>query len=144
MIRYILENEFQLIINCPDYHETKGFVENNNIFVKDKKFNLTFEEIVKEKLLFKEEGEFFHSYESKYSFNKDATLKLLKKISFEKSRLLLHEKLFFWFPDYLELSYKKFNIIMNENGVISIPTRYYIAIMVNLFIDNLGGVNYKK
>jgi hypothetical protein len=93
---------------------------------------LTLEEISKEKLLLKKIGELV-TEKTKYNIDKKKAEKLLIKISLEKGRLLLHEKIFLWFPEYLDVNYKTISVIMNEKGYLPIPSRYYIAIMVIYF-----------
>jgi len=90
---------------------------------------LTLEEILKEKLQLKKIGEFV-TEKTKYNVDKKKAEKLLIKISLEKGRLLLHEKIFLWFPEYLDVNEKTISVIMNEKGYLPIPFRYYIAIMV--------------
>lgn len=90
------------------------------------------QEICKERLVLKEIGE-LATEKSKYNIDKEKAIKLVKKISIEKGRLLLHEKIFLWFPDYLDINYRMINSIMNEKGYLSIPCRYYIAIMVRQY-----------
>jgi hypothetical protein len=93
---------------------------------------LTLEEISKEKLQLKKIGELV-TEKTKYNIDKKKAEKLLIKISLEKGRLLLHEKIFLWFPEYLDVNYKTISVIMNEKGYLPIPSRYYIAIMVIYF-----------
>lgn len=129
MIRYILEAEFKIKIFASDYYVAKTYFRNTSIFADENTQNLTLEEISKEKLLLKKFGELV-SEKTKYKIDKKKVEKLLVKISLEKGRLLLHEKIFIWFPDYLDINYKTISIIMNEKGYLPIPHRYYIAIMV--------------
>ena len=129
MIRFILESEFDIKVSVYDNFLAKSFLRKINLFANEKIPNHTLEEICKEKLVLKEIGD-FETEKSKYNHGKEKTLKLIKKITQEKSRLLLHEKVLLYFPDYLEINFKMINIIMNESGYLSIPCRYYIAIMV--------------
>ena len=129
LIRYILDTEFKVKFSIPDSLASRSFLQNSTIFSKEKNPYLSFNEICKEKLIVKEEGELCHSSESKYKYDKGEARKLLKTIICEKNRILLYEKLLLLFPDYLDINMKMINIIMNESGFISIPQRYYLAIM---------------
>jgi len=131
LIRHVLEKEFKIKIFASDYFVAKTFLRNTSIFANEKALNLSLEEICKEKLVMKEFGE-LATEKSKYNVDKDKAVKLVKKISVEKGRLLLHEKILLWFPDYLEITYKTISVIMHENGYLAIPIRYYIAIMVHI------------
>jgi len=130
-IRNILESEFKLKIFATDYFVVQSYLRNTSIFVDENTQNLTLEEIFKEKPIMKEIGE-LATEKSKYNIDKEKAVKLVKKISCEKGRLLLHEKILLWFPDYLDINYKMINVIMNEKGYLPIPCRYYIAIMVSI------------
>jgi len=141
IIRYILENEFHVKINAFDNFISKSFIPTINIFENEKSCNVNLEEISKEKLIMKDIGD-LSSKKSIYLIDEEKTFKLIKKISNEKSRMLLLDKVLICFPDYLEINYKIINIIMNENGYLSIPTRYYIAIMVSSY-NYIGRMYYQ-
>ena len=134
LLRNILQNEFKIKIFALDYCVSKSHLRKTIIFADEKTHNLTLEEICKEKLQIKKIVEIV-TEKSNYKIDRKKAEKLLKKISLEKGRLLLHEKYLYWFPDYLEINYKSLNIIMNEKGYLSVPCRYYIAIMVFIIIN---------
>lgn len=134
LIRNILHTEFKIKIFASDHYVSKYYFRNSSIFTDENTENISLEDICKEKLQIKKIGELY-TEKSKYNIDKKKAEKLIKKISHEKGRLLLHEKILLWFPDYLDINYKSITVIMNEKGFLSIPCRYYIAIMVLIIIN---------
>jgi hypothetical protein len=128
ILRFLLEIEFKIKIFASDYYVAKTFLRNTSIFSNENSQNLSLEEITKEKLILKEIDE-LATEKSKYNIDKEKAVKIVKRVASERGRLLLHEKILLWFPDYFEINNKLINVIMNENGYLSIPCRYYIAIM---------------
>ena len=92
--------------------------------------NETLESILNEQDNLKTEGSFLSKKISYYEFNKLKSSNLLKQIQNEKGRLLLYENLMFHFPEYLEITMKLQNVLMNDSGFLSTTWRIYLAIMV--------------
>ena len=54
---------------------------------------------------------------------------LLTEIFINNGRLLHHERLLCFFPEYLQLQFKLINELMNMHTVLPVQYRYYLSIM---------------
>ena len=115
------------------------FMSFPTIFKSDcHKGDLNLDEILKQDLRLKDNGELLNNYHSIYKYNLNITLRYIKELSRQRMRILLTDQIFMWLPNYFDLHYKCVNILLNEDGYIPKNYRNYIAIMVKiLYLLNL-------
>ncbi len=77
----------------------------------------------------KNTSDLFSTYESDYPYNSNTTHVTLKKISDNLGRVKMHEGFFFWFSGYYDLYENTIETLMNEDELIPVTWKYYLAIM---------------
>lgn len=73
----------------------------------------------------KELGTLFSNYETSYPFTKEQA----KEELLSMNHIMAYENFFLWFSGYYSIYQNTHTFLMNEDGIIPIPWRYYIAIM---------------
>lgn len=92
---------------------------------------MTLEEILNLPLKMKNSGELLkpNLYTTSYPFDSSKGADELNIHITSSGSLLIYENFFFWYSGLIPLNHNTIEVIMNENGLIPIPWRYFIAIM---------------
>ena len=113
-------NEIKLFMN------SKGFIKVSSMFVPTCFIKNIFCNIPKKP----KSGLLKHPNSPK----KQASQSTIRKIKRERGRLFLYEKLFVHVPEYLDFANNSFNSLMHKEGYLNITFRFYLAIMVYIYI----------
>lgn len=138
VFKFILSKVFDINIIPPESRFLSFIFPSKDlpkIFSK-KTYNIpnSLEELLNENIELKEEGDLFLFYKPVYPFNKDKIKEILILNRINRGKLYLLENLCFLFPEYLEMNYSTFGTLMCEEGYLPISWRYFLAIMVFIYL----------
>jgi hypothetical protein len=151
-IRLVLKELFNKEYDCTDFDLLQFIIDSEwlpQVFSRENESHLLFEENISHqydkvfnmKLEWKKLGSLFDSYVTSYPFSANKAREELKLLS---GRILVYENFFLWFSDYIPLYKKTLEVLMNEEGLIPLDWRYFIAIMAVSTIRSQYLFNYLK